>query len=97
MVAILVFVAYAENNGNNNLHYRKVHSDFTDVMVITTLSVVIKEDYYYCYVPVCKDTNKQSKQAPRSKSRLSGIREITTGDKIRNKRLICADETDSSS
>lgn len=58
MVAILDFVAYAENNGNNNMHDKKVHSDFTDIMVITTLSVVIKEDYYHCYVSVCKDTNK---------------------------------------
>lgn len=61
MVAILVFVAYAENNGNNNMHYKKVHSDFTHIVVITTLSAVIKEDYYYCYVSVCKDTNKLTK------------------------------------
>lgn len=61
MIAILVFVAYADNNGNNNMHYKKVHSDFTDIMVITMLSVVIKEDYYYCYVTVFKDTNKLTK------------------------------------
>lgn len=61
MIAILVFVAYAENNGNNNMHYKEVHGDFTDIMVITMLSVVIKEDYYYCYVSVFKDTNKLTK------------------------------------
>lgn len=55
------FAAYAENNGSNNMHYKKVHSDFTDTTVITTLSVVIKEDYYYCYGSVCKDTSKLTK------------------------------------
>lgn len=58
------------------MHYKKVHSDFTDTTVITTLSVVIKEDYYYCYGSVCKDykqTNKVNRlQGPNQGCQESG-------------------------
>lgn len=67
-----------KDNAKNNIPYKNVCSDCTDVMKVIKLLVVIKEDYYCCcYVYLFKDT-KETNQALGSKSRLSGIWETAT-------------------